>query len=279
MTKAIEGGAAAPDEAGAAAQKILAPAGIASRRKAEEIILEGRVQVNGIIVTAWHASRCHSRPYPRRWQAAPRARAAAVRSSAQQAAWLCDHTRRSGEASHGHAVDGEAASPGRTATVVCTRWDGSIPLRGPPTDDNDGALANSLSKAAAGVKSYLVKVSGVPPASGLSRSGGASSSTGGRLDEVRAGVVTGSSRLRRRSSWFAAATIRGTNVTLTEGRNRRDAKVLRRSARRWHGYGALRLDVPPGEFRELTPGEVMALDRAAKGKKVVPRRNCRSFRS
>ena len=31
-------------------QKILAQAGIASRRKAEEIILEGRVQVNGTVV-------------------------------------------------------------------------------------------------------------------------------------------------------------------------------------------------------------------------------------
>src|SRR6201996_6071705 len=31
-------------------QKILAQAGIASRRKAEEIILEGRVQVNGVVV-------------------------------------------------------------------------------------------------------------------------------------------------------------------------------------------------------------------------------------
>ena len=32
-------------------QKILAQAGIASRRKAEEIILEGRVQVNGTTIT------------------------------------------------------------------------------------------------------------------------------------------------------------------------------------------------------------------------------------
>ena len=43
------------------------------------------------------------------------------------------------------------------------------------------------------------------------------------------------------------------------------------------GYGALRLDVPPGEFRELKPGEVMALDRAAKGKKVVPKKKTPEF--
>ena len=42
-----------PDEAprGDRLQKILAQAGIASRRKAEEIILEGRVIVNGQVVT------------------------------------------------------------------------------------------------------------------------------------------------------------------------------------------------------------------------------------
>jgi 23S rRNA pseudouridine2605 synthase len=34
------------------------------------------------------------------------------------------------------------------------------------------------------------------------------------------------------------------------------------------GYGALVLDVPPGGFRELTAGEVQALNRAAAGKSV-----------
>ena len=43
------------------------------------------------------------------------------------------------------------------------------------------------------------------------------------------------------------------------------------------GYGALRLDVAPGEYRELKPGEVMALDRAAKGKKVEPKKNLPEF--
>ena len=32
-------------------QKILADAGLASRRKAEELILDGRVQVNGTVIT------------------------------------------------------------------------------------------------------------------------------------------------------------------------------------------------------------------------------------
>jgi 23S rRNA pseudouridine2605 synthase len=43
------------------------------------------------------------------------------------------------------------------------------------------------------------------------------------------------------------------------------------------GYGALRLDVPPGEYRELTQGEVMALERAAHGLKVTPKQRVPEF--
>ena len=32
-------------------QKVMAEAGVASRRKSEEIILEGRVKVNGVVIT------------------------------------------------------------------------------------------------------------------------------------------------------------------------------------------------------------------------------------
>ncbi len=50
MKRAIER-ADEPSRAGERLQKILAQAGIASRRAAEQIILEGRVQVNGETVT------------------------------------------------------------------------------------------------------------------------------------------------------------------------------------------------------------------------------------
>ena len=62
-------------------------------------------------------------------------------------------------------------------------------------------------------------------------------------------------------------------VTLTEGRNRQLRKMFEEIGHhvekiRRIGYGALTLDVPPGAFRELTTGEVQALNRAAAGKKV-----------
>ena len=65
-TPDLEVHAEAQDEPrGERLQKILAAAGIASRRKAEEIILEGRVQVNGTTITELgtkhDASRDHIR--------------------------------------------------------------------------------------------------------------------------------------------------------------------------------------------------------------------------
>jgi 23S rRNA pseudouridine2605 synthase len=62
-------------------------------------------------------------------------------------------------------------------------------------------------------------------------------------------------------------------VTLTEGRNRQLRKMFEEVGHhvekiRRIGYGALVLDVPPGGFRELTPGEVQALNRAAAGRPV-----------
>ncbi len=47
-------------------QKIISAAGVASRRKAEELILAGRVQVNGQTVTTLGIqSRPRARPHPR----------------------------------------------------------------------------------------------------------------------------------------------------------------------------------------------------------------------
>jgi 23S rRNA pseudouridine2605 synthase len=148
---------------------------------------------------------------------------------------------------------------------------------------NDGALANALSKAAAGVeKTYLVKVSGQPPASGLDQIRRGIMIDRGRLDEVRSGrrdrIITSPAKLELvrggDNPWY--------ELTLTEGRNRQLRKMFEEIGHhvekiRRIGYGALRLDVPPGEFRELTPGEVQALDRAAKGKKVVPKAKLPEF--
>jgi 23S rRNA pseudouridine2605 synthase len=148
---------------------------------------------------------------------------------------------------------------------------------------NDGDLANKLSKAAAGVeKTYLVKVSGTPTAESIDQLRHGIMIDRGRLNEIRSGrrdrIITAPAKIEQArggdNPWY--------ELTLTEGRNRQIRKMFEEIGHhvekiRRIGYGALRLDVPPGEYRELTPGEVIALGRAAKGQKVVPKKKTPEF--
>ncbi|HXC95968.1 MAG TPA: pseudouridine synthase [Edaphobacter sp.] len=264
-------------------QKILAQAGIASRRKAEEIILEGRVQVNGVVVKTLGTRHVLSHDHIR-------VDGKLLHGVEKQRYYMLNKPR-------GYVTTLE--DPEKRPTVM----DLMKPKHGPHGDQvrlypvgrldylseglllmtNDGNLANSLSKAAAGVeKTYLVKISGVPPNSGLEQIRRGIMIDRGRLNEVRSGrrdrVITAPAKVELVRSgdnpWY--------ELTLTEGRNRQIRKMFEEIGHhvekiRRVGYGALRLDVAPGEFRELTPGEVMALDRAAKGKKVVPKKKTPEF--
>jgi 23S rRNA pseudouridine2605 synthase len=264
-------------------QKILAQAGIASRRKAEQIILEGRVQVNGTVIkelgTRHDPDKDHIRVDGK-----------LLRGPEQQRYYMLNKPR-------GYVTTLDDPENRPTVMQLMAKQ------KGPHGDNvrlypvgrldylseglllmtNDGALANSLSKAAAGVeKTYLVKVSGVPPASGLEQIRRGIMIDRGRLDEVRSGrrdrIITSPAKVELArggdNPWY--------ELTLTEGRNRQIRKMFEEIGHhvekiRRIGYGALRLDVPPGEFRELTPGEVMALSRAASGKKVVPKKRTPEF--
>jgi 23S rRNA pseudouridine2605 synthase len=264
-------------------QKILAAAGIASRRKAEEIILEGRVQVNGTTITELgtraDAAKDHIRvdgkllhgPEQQKYFMLnkPRGYVTTLDDPQHRPTVMQLMTQKSGP--HGDQV--RLYPVGRLDYLS----EGLLLMT------NDGNLANSLSKASAGVeKTYLVKVSGVPPNEALEQIRRGVMIDRGRLDEVRAGrrdrILTAPAKVELvrggDNPWY--------EVTLTEGRNRQLRKMFEEIGHhvekiRRIGYGALRLDVPPGDYRELKPGEVMALDRAAKGRKVEPKKNLPEF--
>src|ERR1700734_2392540 len=270
-------------------QKILARAGIASRRAAEAIILEGRVQVNGQTVTELGTradiTRDHIRvdgkllhgPEPTKYFMVNKPRGYVTtlddpehRPTVMQLLGQDKQKKIVGE----HSKFPRLYPVGRLDYLS----EGLLLMT------NDGELANKLSKAATGVlKTYLVKVSGAP--------------TDAAIDQIRRGIMIDRGRLadtrstgRRDRVLTQPAKVEqvrgGDNpwyeVTLTEGRNRQLRKMFEEIGHhvekiRRIGYGALRLDVPPGEFRELKPGEVMALDRAAAGKKVVPKKKVPEF--
>ncbi len=265
-------------------QKLLAAAGVASRRKAEEIILAGRVQVNGTVVaelgTKHDAARDHIRldgkllkgPEVRRYYMLNKPRGyVTTLDDPQKRPTVMDLMMKPKAGPHGDRV--RLYPVGRLDYLS----EGLLLMT------NDGELANSLSKAAAGVeKTYLVKVSGMPAAAVLEQIRRGIVIDRGRLDEVRAGrrdrIVTAPARVglvrAGDNPWY--------EVTLTEGRNRQLRKMFEEIGHhvekiRRIGYGALRLDVPPGGFRELTAGEVMALERAAQGRPVAPKRRVPEF--
>ena len=269
---------------GARLQKILASAGVASRRKAEELILEGRVQVNGKVIRELGArhnpERDHIKVDGKLLRGPERRRYYMLNKPGGYVTTLHDPQGRP-------TVIDLLASPKRGPRPEHVRL---YPVgrldylsEGLLLMTNDGELANSLSKASAGVeKTYLVKVSGVPDDPALEQIRRGIAIDRGRLNDVRAGrrdrIVTAPARVELarggENPWY--------QVTLTEGRNRQLRKMFEEVGHhvekiRRIGYGALRLDVPPGEFRELAPGEVMALERASKGLKVVPKKKLPEF--
>ena len=264
-------------------QKILAAAGLASRRKAEELIAAGQVSVNGQVVTEPGT------------KADPR----------------LDEIRVDGKLLRGperHVYLAMYKPKGHMTTV-------SDPEGRPTVMDllkgveervfpvgrldymseglllltNDGDLMAQLTRAGSHVaKTYMVKVSGKPTDEALEklRSGimlpPEPGLTGAR-GKKQPGVERRSFAVRTRPADIQLAVDQENpwfEVTITEGRNRQLRRMFEQIGHHLEKikrirYGSLTLDLEPGEFRHLTPKEVnqlrKSLDVPFKPKPIKPK--------
>ena len=249
----------APESGPQRLQKILAAAGVASRRKAEELIAQGRVQVNKETV-----STLGTKADPQHDDI--RVDGKRVHAVETYRYFMLNKPR-------GYVTT--TSDPEGRQTVM--EFFSRIPLRLYPVGrldylsdglllvTNDGALAQKLTHASSHVpKTYLVKVSGVPTEDALNRLRRGVSIPLGKPGSNEGRVKTAPAKIRSfregDNPWY--------EVTLTEGRNRQLRKMFEHVGHhvekiRRIAYGPLTLDLEPGQVRELTPQEVRALQRAA----------------
>jgi 23S rRNA pseudouridine2605 synthase len=242
-------------------QKILARAGIASRRHAEELMTEGRVQVNGKVVTELGTkadeARDHIRVDGKLLQGSERLRYYMLNKPKGFVTTVSDP--------EGRPTVMQFFAKSRERLYPVGRLD--YLSEGLLIMTNDGELANKLTRAASGVeKTYLVKVSGEPTEEELDhlREGGVG------IDREKPGsgrVHTAPAQIRKvrqgDNPWY--------EVVLIEGRNRELRKMFEEIGHhvekiRRVGYGPLVLDVEPGKTRELEAEELEDLRKAADGK-------------
>src|SRR3954468_11708680 len=244
-------------------QKIIAAAGIASRRKAEEIITAGLVSVNGQTVTELGSKADpdtdHIRVNGKLLKGAQKHVYYLMNKPKGYVTTVSDPQGRPTVMDLLHNVSGRVYPVGRL----------DFASEGLLLFTNDGDLAHQLTHASSHVaKTYVVKVAGTPKPE--------------QIEELRAGVMIREGDdprgKRRRTAPARVQLIKeGDNpwfeVTLIEGRNRQIRKMFDAVGHyvekiRRVKYGPLSLDVEPVQLRQLDEQEVRALQMAATQKKI-----------
>lgn len=237
-------------------QKIIATAGLASRRAAEKFITQGRVSVNGQLVT-----QLGSKADPER-----------------------DHIKVDGKLLRSHArrlylllhkppgyLSTVSDPKGRPTVIALLK---GIRERVYPVGrldyassglmllTNDGELANlMMSRASKIPRTYHVKLEGLPEPGGLEKLSRGIALDGRRTEPVQIRPL--SRETQSAKPWY--------EITLTEGRYHQVRRMFERI-----GQGVLKLKrvriafltddgLSPGQFRHLTDGEVRQLKQWRKG--------------
>jgi 23S rRNA pseudouridine2605 synthase len=258
-------------------QKIIAAAGIASRRKAEEFITAGLVSVNGQTVTELGT------------KADPEVDSIKVNGrllgAKEHHVYLLLHKPK------GHVTT--VTDPEGRPTVLDLVH--GIKTRVYPVGrldylsegllllTNDGALAQRLTHASSHVpKTYLVKVSGKPSDDEIAKLRDGVFLPAERTPLKSPEALLKSKTTRRRSKAMRTAPMRiklvrdaanpWFEITLIEGRNRQIRRMFEQVGHHVEKikrvrYGPLELDVEPGKFRHLTAQEVRLLKTATAPRK------------
>ena len=264
-------------------QKIIAGAGITSRRKAEELIKQGRVTVNGQVISEQGSkadpARDHIKVDGKLLRGPQRNVYLLLNKPKGYVTTVSDPEGRPTVMDLVPAVGQRVYPVGRLDYAS----EGLLLLT------NDGALANHLTRASSHVpKTYLVKISGQPKEEDIhqlgrgirihgtqGQPGRAPGQVHGKPGQVRSragqavnrpGERTAPAQIRlmkeAENPWY--------EVTLIEGKNRQIRRMFEEIGHHVEKikrvrYGPLTLDVEPGRFRELTLREVQSLRRSASG--------------
>jgi 23S rRNA pseudouridine2605 synthase len=231
--------------------KFLAHAGVGSRRHNDDLILQGRVSVDGAIVR-----ELGTRIDPARQKVSVDGKPLEMETSVywlvhKPRGYLCTNHDPAGRPL---AIDLVAHIPQRVYTVgrLDADSEGLLLLT------NDGDLAFRLLHPRFGVhKSYLVQVAGKPSAEDL--------------EKLLKGVwlsdgYVKASRVKKLKSQGKSAWL---EIVLNEGKNREIRRMLARLGHkvmrlRRTAIGPIRLDrLPKGKSRRLKPGEIIMLQKAA----------------
>jgi 23S rRNA pseudouridine2605 synthase len=246
-------------------QKIIAAAGVASRRKAEELITSGHVQVNGQVVTALGTKADpetdHVRVNGKLLHGAQRHIYLLLNKPKGYVTTMSDPEKRPTVMDLIRGVKGRVYPVGRLDYAS----EGLLLLT------NDGELAHRLMKAASHVpKTYVVKVAGTPKEEAIAklRAGVSIATDDGK--RVKTGPASVRIVKEAANPWY--------EITLIEGRNRQIRRMFEAVGHHVEKikrvrYGPLALDVPPGEFRPLTLKEIERLKSASGDRTSAARRS------